>query len=73
MPDSELISALEDHARRRRSDFDEVARSLPENPQTRAAALASVLGYDPLLALKGATFEELEQASRVRPTVPQRR
>jgi hypothetical protein len=78
MPESELVAALEEHARRFRGDFDEIARSLPEDPQTRAAAWASVLGYDPLMALKGATMEELEQAkleqaNRARPQVPQRR
>jgi hypothetical protein len=35
--------------------------------------LASVLDYDPLMALKDATMEELEQAYRDRPQVPQRR
>jgi hypothetical protein len=73
MPESELLSTLEEHARRDRDDFDEIARSLPEDPQTRAAALASVLDYDPLMALKDATMEELEQAYRDRPQVPQRR
>ncbi|NJP92032.1 hypothetical protein HCN51_21640 [Nonomuraea sp. FMUSA5-5] len=58
----ELVRHLEQRARDSDIDFDTLAARLPDDPQRRAAALATALGLDALDAMTGRfSLQELEE------------